>query len=202
MVRPERLFCAQCEGQLPKEPLSREFPLGNRTLPVLAALPYRDGFRQALHRLKFQQERSLALPMAQAMAQAAGGLLIPGFPQGFDGVAWVPMSPEKLRARGYNQSELLARYLARELGLPPLPLLRQTRQTQPQHSLSRPQRADNVRNAYAASQEARGRRVLLVDDIVTTGATLRACAQALYQAGAQDVACLCAANTPYEGPKA
>ena len=192
-VRPERLFCPGCVPALPKEPLSREFPLpGGGSLAVAACFPYEKGFRRTLHRLKFQEERALARPLGTLMAEAASSL-----GEELDGVTWVPMSPQKLRRRDYNQSELLAKAVAKELGLPAWNLLEQVRETDTQHSLTRAQRADNVRGAYRAKGATLGKRVLLVDDIVTTGATLRACAQGLYGAGAQKVCAVCAANTAF-----
>lgn len=192
-VRPERLFCPGCVPALPKEPLSREFPLpGGGSLVVAACFPYEKGFRRTLHRLKFQEERALARPLGTLMAEAASSL-----GEELDGVTWVPMSPQKLRRRGYNQSELLAKAVAKELGLPAWDLLEQVRETDTQYSLTRSQRADNVRGAYRAKGATLGKRVLLVDDIVTTGATLRACAQGLYGAGAQKVCAVCAANTAF-----
>lgn len=192
-VRPERLFCPGCVPALPKEPLSREFPLpGGGSLAVAACFPYEKGFRRTLHRLKFQEERALARPLGTLMAEAASSL-----GEELDGVTWVPMSPQKLRRRGYNQSELLAKAVAKELGLPAWDLLEQVRETDTQHNLTRAQRADNVRGAYRAKGATLGKRVLLVDDIVTTGATLRACAQGLYGAGAQKVCAVCAANTAF-----
>ena len=126
---------------LPKEPLSREFPLsGGGSLAVAACFPYEKGFRRTLHRLKFQEERALARPLGTLMAEAASSL-----GEDFDGVTWVPMSPQKLRRRGYNQSELLAKAVAKELGLPAWDLLEQVRETDTQHNLTRAQRADNVR---------------------------------------------------------
>lgn len=192
-VRPERLFCPGCVPALPKEPLSREFPLpGGGSLAVAACFPYEKGFRRTLHRLKFQEERALARPLGTLMAEAASSL-----GEDFDGVTWVPMSPQKLRRRGYNQSELLAKAVAKELGLPAWDLLEQVRETDTQHNLTRAQRADNVRGAYRTKSAALGKRLLLVDDIVTTGATLRACAQGLYGAGAQKVCAVCAASTAF-----
>lgn len=192
-VRPERLFCPGCVPALPKEPLSREFPLpGGGSLAVAACFPYEKGFRRTLHRLKFQEERALARPLGTLMAEAASSL-----GEELDGVTWVPMSPQKLRRRGYNQSELLAKAVAKELGLPAWDLLEQVRETDTQHNLTRAQRADNVRGAYRTKSAALGKRLLLVDDIVTTGATLRACAQGLYGAGAQKVCAVCAANTAF-----
>lgn len=192
-VRPERLFCPGCVPALPKEPLSREFPLpGGGSLAVAACFPYEKGFRRTLHRLKFQEERALARPLGLLMAEAASSL-----GEELDGVTWVPMSPQKLRRRGYNQSELLAKAVAKELGLPAWNLLEQVRETDTQHNLTRAQRADNVRGAYRTKSAALGKRLLLVDDIVTTGATLRACAQGLYGAGAQKVCAVCAASTAF-----
>ena len=201
VVTPHRLFCRTCQASLPEKPVSREMllprdPQGqlwgeDGRLWVLAPFPYRQGLADTLHRLKFQQETSLALPLGWVMAETAGTFLRP-----FHGVTYVPMSPEKRRRRGYNQSQLLAKSLAKELHLPCWDLLEQVRETATQHELSRAERADNVRGAYRARAEAAGQRLLLVDDIVTTGATLRACAQALYEAGAQSVGAVCAARTP------
>ena len=195
-VAPQRLFCKRCGAALPEKPLPREIllaagePLGeDGRLWVLAPFPYREGLGETLRRLKFHQETSLALSLGWVMAETAGA-----FCRSFDGVAWVPMSPDKLRRRGYNQSQLLAQSVARELGVPCWELLDQVRETKTQHELTRPQRADNVRDAYRGREGARGKELLLVDDIVTTGATLRACALALYGARAKQVWGLCAAG--------
>ena len=203
VVTPHRLFCRTCQASLPEKPVSREMllprdPQGqlwgeDGRLWVLAPFPYRQGLADTLHRLKFQQETSLALPLGWVMAETAGTFLRP-----FHGVTYVPMSPEKRRRRGYNQSQLLAKSLAKELDLPCWDLLEQVRETATQHELSRAERADNVRGAYRARPTARGKDLLLVDDIVTTGATLRACALALYEAGARQVCGLCAAGTAWE----
>ena len=163
---------------------------------MAALLPYEGEFRHTLYRLKFQEEWGLAKSLGQLMAQT-----VPEGEAPFDGVVWVPMSSKKLRQRGYNQSELLAWALANELGLPAWELLSQVRETQTQHTLTRVQRADNVRDAYRAGKAALGKRLLLVDDIVTTGATLRACSLALYQAGARQVCGVCAASTLVEPGK-
>lgn len=112
-----------------------------------------------------------------------------------DCVVPVPLHPERLRKRGYNQGLELARPVATALGSPLLSgALHRPRPTAPQMSLSARQRAENVRNAFIADEEGsenrqllRGKTVLLVDDIMTTGATLEACSHALLNAGAAGV---------------
>jgi ComF family protein len=107
-----------------------------------------------------------------------------------DVIVPVPLSGWRRRTRGYNQSEALARALARELGLPLAPrALSRRKHAPPQaRSATAEERRRNVEGAFAARAEpVAGRRVLLLDDVTTTGATLRACAAALKEAGARSV---------------
>jgi ComF family protein len=112
------------------------------------------------------------------------------FPElcGHDTLVPVPLHPRRLRQRGYNQAGLLAEGLARLAGLPVLELLRRCKPTRPQWDLDRQSRRDNLAGAFLASSQARGRRVLLIDDVCTSGASLEACARALRRAGAARVA--------------
>ena len=108
----------------------------------------------------------------------------------FDLVVWAPLSRKRRRQRGYDQAELLARVLAQELDRPALPALRKVRDTVEQSSLDgEAARKQNAAGAYeiADPDAVAGKRVLLVDDIVTTGSTLSTCAQVLLDAGAGDV---------------
>ncbi len=108
----------------------------------------------------------------------------------YDLVTAVPLSPAKFRRRSYNQSSILGRGLAQRLGIAFLPqCLTRVRDTQSQTKLKAKQRLKNVKGAFKAGHTSwlKGRRVLLVDDIMTTGATVNECARALRQAGANDV---------------
>lgn len=106
----------------------------------------------------------------------------------FDAVAGVPMHRAKLRRRGYNQAELLARRLSYRLGARcDMTLLSRHRERATQSTLPKRARAANVRGAFAASSRVKGKSILVVDDVCTTGETLRACASALRAAGAARV---------------
>ncbi len=147
---------------------------------------YRGSLERLLHAFKFERHDFLDAPLSELLESAIrtrGDV-------DFDGVVPVPMHRSKLRRRGYNQAELLGRTLARRLRLRCEPrLLRKSLERSPQSTLPRNERAANVRGAFAASPRAHGRSLLLVDDICTTGETLRACANALL---AQKAARVCA----------
>ena len=110
-----------------------------------------------------------------------------------DVVTWAPTTPARLRARGFDQARLLARAVARELHLPCRPLLR--RNPGPAQT-GRDAAARHTGPAFAGRTPLAGRRVLLVDDVVTTGATVSAAARALRRAGAERVTVVAAARTP------
>lgn len=149
--------------------------------------------RDALHAIKYSGEQRLAEPLGRAIARrwAAVG-------SGATIVTNVPVHADRARQRGYDQAELIGRVVARDLGLPFLPLLLRARATIAQFDLDRRDRARNVRGAFASKPgvEARvlGAWVLLVDDVVTTGSTLAACAAALHEAGALGVSAVTVAR--------
>jgi ComF family protein len=156
---------------------------------VHAVGPFEGVLRDVVHGLKFQQRRGLAAQLGPLLREAAGDLLV-----GADAVVPVPLHPWRQWRRGYNQAELLAA----TLGPPVWRALRRTRPTPPQTSLDRDARHANVRQAFAPGgwrpgSGARTRRrvvgltLVLVDDVMTTGATLDACACVLREAGAREV---------------
>lgn len=120
-----------------------------------------------------------------------GDLLLSLYPGGADALVPVPLSIEGLRQRGFNQSLLLAHHVSKKTGVAlEMDGLVKVRDTHPQIGLSAKERAANLRGAFRAARDFRGERVVLVDDVMTTGATAAACARQLLKAGAADVVVL------------
>ena len=136
--------------------------------------------QNAVQAFKYDDARELAMPLADRLVEA---LQILNWP--INAVVPVPLYADRQAERGYNQSELLCQHLALETGIPALPtVLRRIRKTSQQALLSEADRRENVRGAFAASADVMGLSILLVDDVATSGSTLRECAKALRKQGA------------------
>jgi ComF family protein len=182
-----------CERCRPAVEARRDLPAGtplglaggppDPLLQLEWCAPFSGTTRRALHAIKYAGERRLAQPLGEAVAArwqragAGGELLVP-----------VPVHARRRRERGYDQAELIAAVAARALSLPWAPALERHRATAPQYLLDRRHRAENVNGAFAVRDAAvpaiAGRWVVLVDDVVTTGATMCAAAESLLRAGA------------------
>jgi ComF family protein len=155
-------------------------------LPVITSARYEGAVSEAIRRLKYGARPDLARGLGHRIAVALedanidvkATLLVP-----------VPLHPKRLAERGYNQSALLSASAAGHLGVRSLPLaLRRVRETEHQAALSRDARLKNPIAAFVSRRPLPGARVVLVDDVVTTGSTSAACAAALAEAGANVVA--------------
>jgi len=194
-------LCAGCREAMPRalpprcplcwqpEPRGEECGRCGRSRPAFAGARslylFEGPVREAVHALKYNHLSALARPMGELMASY---LKVEELP--VDLVVPVPLFGRRQRVRGYNQSALLARELARLNGLPLAERgLSRRRDTPPQaRSVDAEARRRNVAGAFAADgSRVEGRRVLLIDDVMTTGATLDACAQAMHQGGAASV---------------
>ncbi len=154
---------------------------------AVAAMHYDDAARPLIHRFKYYREPHLKIPLARFLAQAIRAAGIDGH---IDAITGVPLHWRRRAGRGYNQSQLLAQELGRIFQRPvPARLVRRTRATRAQSLLARSDRAHNVVGAFAAAarQNKKYKQVLLVDDVMTTGSTASACAQAMLDAGVKDV---------------
>lgn len=184
----QALLCSDCQRDLPWTQGKAGEHKGE-FFRCVAPLWYRDKVRHSHHRYKFSGVRAYAGAYATLMAQCLNDRL----DEKFDLITWVPISRRRLRKRGYDQSRLLAQELASERNVPCRQLLRKVRHTQPQSSLKGESvRRANVLGAYAICGQAQvaGKRILLVDDVMTTGATLSECARILRTAGAVEVLCV------------
>jgi len=151
---------------------------------TVALFAFGDAVRDAVHGLKYDDLRALAPLMGRLMASEPRVAALE-----FDAVVPVPLHPRKARRRGYNQAELLAGEIASALAVPlSVSCLRRVVDTPAlARTTSRVEREAGVRDAFVGGPHARGRRLLLVDDVTTTGSTLRECASALLAAGAAEV---------------
>ena len=152
---------------------------------------YEGSLRKLIHLFKYDKIYSLARPLAGFLAR-----VLPR-EERFDAVVPMPLHWRRGWERGFNQSELLAREIAKKWNVPLQRSVRRVKSTAPQAGLTNAKRRVNVAGAFAVRKNVRldGARVLLVDDVLTTGATAAACARALKRAGAAHVALLALART-------
>ena len=171
-------YCSSCQDDPPA------------ARPIRSATYYRDPVRRLVHRMKYEGLFALGRPLGRLMVDAW-----PAWQQPVDLVLPIPLHARRQRERGYNQAELLVNELRRKLDWPTdTRALSRIRPTRPQLGLTATERRANVHGAFAADPaRVEGKRVLLVDDVCTTGSTLSAAAAALKEAGATSIAayCLC-----------
>ena len=186
-------ICTQCLKKLPYLPEEMQDRRLKNIDGCYSALYYRGSVRESIHRYKFGNTPSYAECYAPLLADCADRNGI-----SCDIVTWAPLSRKRLRSRGYDQARLLAQPLAAHLGVPCERLLVKTRNIRAQSGTKDVQtRMTNVKDAYAIAGgvDLVGKTVLLVDDIVTSGATLGECAGVLRRAGAEKIFALTLACT-------
>jgi len=181
-------------GRLP--PVSTTAPVAERELCVWPAFETDERLLAVVHALKFARRERLAPWLARALAVGLPAAALRGDERA--SIVAVPADAASRRRRGFNQAESVARAFAAHVDVPYLSgVLVKTRATLPQSLLDGAERARNISGAIAVAAEARvGGSVVLVDDLVTTGATAAACALALYAAGARDVRIACVGYRP------
>ena len=157
--------------------------------PCFAAFAFEDCVQQLVHRYKYQDQTYLASDIAYFLKR-----LVDRYHLSAHVVSFVPLHARRLSHRGFDQAELIAKNLAGQLSLPFASVLERTRNTPSQTSFSERERLENVKDAFAVRSPVHQLRVLLVDDVVTTGATAGECARTLLRAGAHSVQILAFAH--------
>ncbi len=184
LEREELDLCHNCRVEAPEYAGKNHYPY----LESITAIWYYEGdVRRSILDYKFNGKRHYAECYGRLLAMALQRQEVE-----FDLITWIPISRKRLRRRGFDQVQRLAESLGRELGIDPVPTLCKHRDNPPQsHITGRAQRRANVLGVYQALEPERleGQRVLLLDDIITTGATAGECARVLLTAGAKAVHC-------------
>lgn len=199
VIRPYGEVCTECSGNLPKitgeiclncgrekrfcNCYQRRFEFSGCIAPF-----YYEGLaKKGILRIKFGRRLSGTVTFARYAADCVRKHYAD---KAFDLVTNVPLTRGELRRRGFNQSALFAKALAEQLKLPYAETLEKPCETKPQRNCSKSERWGNVFGAFRATPQARGKILLLADDIMTTGATLNECAKMLRLAGAREVWCI------------
>jgi len=184
----ERELCRACERDLPWTEGKQAEQSGEFFSQCVSPLWYQDTVRRSFHRYKFKEHTGYAKTYGRLMAQCVRSHLIGQY----DLITWVPLGAKSLKKRGYDQAMLLAMATALALGEVAAETLVKVRVTDTQSGLSEDAaRRANVLGAYCVTDPelVGGRRILLIDDIITTGATMSECARVLRTAGAAEVLC-------------
>jgi competence protein ComFC len=206
-VGPSEYLCGDCNAKAARivppfcETCSEPFPgaitdaftcanCGHRKLyfeTAVAAYRSRGIVRRVIHDFKYNRQIHLRHVVAEWLADALDDVRLRS--RRFDRLVPVPLHPARRRERGFNQADLLAELLSRRTSIPLQPVLQRVRYTKTQTAFDRAERMENLRNAFRLRKNAtvQGYRVLLIDDVLTTGSTLSECARVLKVAGAVSV---------------
>ena len=184
-------FCLSCNKEgafLCEKCRSTKLKFLNKHSRPLCAFDYENTLvRELVYAFKYEQLKSLDKTLASLMFDFLKEKKI-RFDQTWT-VSFVPSHPRKENIRGFNQSELLAKRLAGILGLACSAALKKIRSTRPQMQLNRIQRLDNLKAAFEAIGSVKNKKIILIDDVCTTGATMNECRDTLLAAGASRVSC-------------
>ncbi len=181
------VLCEECENKFSNMPL-----IEYRDEKGFSLFKYEGEIRSKILSLKYSKRTEVGKAFGYLIYKS---FVKNGIPMDFDEILPTAASRKSLRKRGYNQTELMAAELSRLSGIPLGKGLKRIKETKPQNKLSIEERRENVKNAFKAKRNFSGKRLLLIDDIYTTGSTVKACSEALYASGAASVSFCTAAKT-------
>lgn len=178
-------ICEICNERLPRISRNSSFEGGGNMSYLISAYYYKDMIQRLVSRFKFSPEIKIGGVLTNMLYD-----YIKEIEQikEFDIICTIPLSRKRLRERGFNQAEVMAKQLSEKMGIEYMSCVYRCRHTLAQSTLKREERLENIKDAFLADRKkVTGKRILLVDDIHTTGATMNACAKELIQKGAQEV---------------
>lgn len=187
VIKKTEYACDKCKAKFPQKSI-QDYAIGGYKCAV--AFPYDGIFKKAVLNFKFRNRgeyaKQLAFPVVQAIIEIFGDEI-----KNFDFITAVPMHKNRVKARGYNQSELIARQCSMIMNIPYCEALVKFKENKTQHSIKAIERAQNVKGVYKAIDKniLANKNVLIIDDIITTGNTLGECARVLTKAGCKKVSC-------------
>lgn len=177
--------CENCKKQFPEQAIIKYAVGGYK---CASPFPYDGIFKKAVGKFKFKNRGGYAKQLSFVIVQS----ILESFnPNDFDIITCVPMHKKRLRQRGYNQAELLAVECSEIMKIPYKDTLEKYKENLEQHSIKASERADNVRGVYRIIDKSlvKGKNILIIDDIITTGNTLGECARILMKSGCKSVSC-------------
>lgn len=185
--------CRSCESTLPRTPLSQPYQGMRFIAYMLAPFEYTGAVKKAIIDFKFNNLRAYAEILAYMSREYINSY---NLPKHFDVIIPVPLYKDRLRDRGYNQAELLGEYISEYTKIPMnTELLKRVRPTKKQSLLTAREKIENVKGAFEVTGIVTNKRILLLDDIYTTGSTLNSCAEPLVRAGAAKVCAMTIATS-------
>lgn len=194
IIEYNQFACENCKSKFPKEIY---FTYAKGGYKCVTPFIYKDIYKKAVHQFKFKNCGSYARQLSYPLSES----IIKNYvDESFDFVTCVPMHKKSLKKRGYNQAELLAKECAERLNLPYAETLIKFKENQPQHTLPTAQKAENVKGVYKITDKmlVKGKRILIIDDIITTGHTLGECAKILAEAESKQISCAAICMTNYQ----
>ena len=190
--------CEDCLHENFKNIFEREVNIYDRTIVSnIAPASYEGKVREAICRYKFYGKKDYACQFAEIMAKTFKERYSH---DEYDFITSVPLSESRLKERGYNQAELLAQELSKAVKIPYKNVLKKVKDNKTQHDLNLEERIENVKGVYAVLDNSlvKGKRIVICDDIITTGSTLSECINELLKSGAKKVNSITLADTSFK----
>lgn len=196
IIKREKQVCDKCEKSLKINSIITYIDMDDgKKITCFSPFEYSGKIKKSILRFKFKGYKNYSKFFAEVMAK---GITKKFGNIKFDCITYVPLRPERKRSRGYNQSECIASDISSIINIPCEELISKIKSNHIQHELDFSSRIENVKGVYAVKNEqaVKGKTILLCDDIITTGSTLRECVKTLFESGAKEVYC-CAVATAF-----